>query len=51
MCVKLSPKKLNLGPCPPYSTSTYTYEVTIALRMPSGKICDILNYCKYDLIK
>ena len=39
MCVKLPPGDLNPGPYPPHSTSnhipqasTYTYEVTIALR-------------------
>ena len=30
MCVKLPPEDLNLDPCPPHPTSTYTCEVTIA---------------------
>ena len=33
MCVKLSSKNLNFGSCPPHSTSTYTYGVTIAPRV------------------
>ena len=33
MCVKLSSKNLNFGFCPPHSTSTYTYGVTIAPRV------------------
>ena len=32
MCVKISPKDLNLGPCPPYPIST-TCKVTITLRV------------------
>ena len=36
MCVKLSSGHLNLGPCPPHPTSTYTCGVTIAPRMCGG---------------
>ena len=36
MCVKLPPKDLNLDPCPPHLTNTYTYKVTIAPRVCGG---------------
>ena len=36
MCVKLSPGDLNLGPCPPHSTSTYTCGVIIAPKVCGG---------------
>ena len=39
MYVKFSPRDLNLGPCPSHPTSTYTYEVTIALRVYGGYAC------------
>ena len=35
MCVKLPPRNLNPNPYPQYPTNTYTYGVTIAL-----KVCD-----------
>ena len=38
MCVKLSRKDLNLGTCPPHSTSTYTYGMTITSRIRGGVI-------------
>ena len=49
--MKFPLENLNLGPYPPHPTSTYICGVTIAPMMCSGKICDILKYCKYDLIK
>ena len=36
MCMKLPPEDLNSDTCPSHSTSTYTYGVTIILRMCSG---------------
>ena len=33
MCVKLPPRNLNFGLCPPHPTNTYTCEVTIAQRV------------------
>ena len=42
MCVKLPPRDLNLGPCPPHSTNTYTYGVIIAPRA-CGDICSIIE--------
>ena len=33
VCVKLLSEDLNPGPYPPYSTNTYTCEVTVALRV------------------
>ena len=35
MCVKLPPRNLNPNPYPQYPTNTYSYGVTIAL-----KVCD-----------
>ena len=37
MCVKLPPENLNLDPCPPHPTSTYTCEVTITSKVCGGK--------------
>ena len=37
MCVKLPPRELNSGPCPPHPTSTYTCGVTITPRVCGGK--------------
>ena len=34
--MKLFLGNLNFGPCPPHSISTYTYGMTIALRVCSG---------------
>ena len=36
MYVKLSPRDLNLGPCPQHSTSINTCEVTTASRVCGG---------------
>ena len=38
MCVSLPPGDLNPGPCPPYSTSTYTCKVTIVPKVCGGII-------------
>ena len=43
MCVKLLPKDLNLGSCPQHFISTYTCEVTIALRVRGGKVVFFFN--------
>ena len=32
MCVKFPPEDLNPDHCPPHSTGTYTYEVTIVTK-------------------
>ena len=37
MCVKLPLGDLNLSPCPPHPTSTYTCRVTIAPRVCDGR--------------
>ena len=37
MCIKLSPEDLNSDPYPPHPISTYTYKVTIALRVCGDK--------------
>ena len=34
--MKLIPRDLNLDPCLPHPTSTYTYEVTTTSRMYGG---------------
>ena len=36
MCVKFPPENLSFGSCASHPTSTYTYGVTIVLRMCSG---------------
>ena len=36
MCVKLSPRGLYPGPCPPHPTSTYTCGVAIVPRVCGG---------------
>ena len=41
MCVKLPSGDLNLGSCSPHLTSTYTFEMTTALRVHGG-ICQVL---------
>ena len=33
MCVKFPPKDFKPDPCPPHPTNTYTYGVTIILKM------------------
>ena len=38
MSVKLPLGDLNLSPCPPHLTSTYTCGVTIASRVCNGKV-------------
>ena len=38
MCVKLSPRDLNHGPCPSHPTKTYIREVTIVPRTRGGNI-------------
>ena len=38
MCVKFLLKNLNSNPCPLHLTSTYTYEVTITLRVHGGTL-------------
>ena len=43
MCVKLPLRNLNPGSCSPYSTSTYTCEVTIVPKMRNGIIINIEN--------
>ena len=36
MCVKFLSSDLNIDPCLPHPTSTYTYEVTIMPRVHGG---------------
>ena len=38
MCVKLPPRDLNPGPCPPHPTSIYTYRMTTTPR-----VCGVLK--------
>ena len=47
MCVKLPPRYLNSGPYPPHITSTYIYEVTIALRVYSSVKFLKIKYCLF----
>jgi len=44
MYVKLSPGHLNLDLCHPHFTSTYTYEMTITLKVYDGTSKQIKNY-------
>ena len=49
MCVKLPPRDLNPGPCPPHPTSTYTCGVTIAPRVCGGTIAYYILPSNYFL--
>ena len=42
MCMKLPPRDLNSGPCPPHPTSIYSCEMTTALKVRGGN-CIILK--------
>ena len=48
MCVKLPPGDLNPDPCPPHSTSTYTFGVTIVPRVCGGDDKEILKKLGYN---
>ena len=43
MCVKLPPRDLNLVPCLPHSTSTYTCGVTVTPRVCGGNMHSFLS--------
>ena len=48
MCVKLPPRDLNLGSCPPYSTNTYTCEVTTVPRVRGGTCLICFKYSDFN---
>ena len=43
MCVKFLPEDLNLGPCLPHPTSTYTCGVVITPKVYGSKLGLIIN--------
>ena len=49
MRAKLSPRDLKPSPYPPHSTSTYTYGITIALRVRGGNQSAILM-CRHLIL-
>ena len=51
MCVKLSLRDLNPGPCPPHRTSIYICGVTTAPRVRSGHAWSCMYCYKCEIMK